>query len=158
MVRTTSAATSITTAVTTIRMVVERAFIRIYWQKLLICDYLQSITLLVHVHDLGLNTSAQLCTGPPATLTLGELHVTGMAPVEHVIWALLMHRLWACVIVATFCMPPPKIVKITSAATRTTTAVTTIMMVVASPFILKLWCRSFKNLLGFVHQLIEAEP
>jgi hypothetical protein len=61
-----------------------------------------------------------------------------------------MHKLLACAIVATFCMPPAKIVSITSAATRMTTAVTTMMMVVDSPFIHKLWWRSFKNLLHLV--------
>jgi len=98
----------------------------------------------VQVHVV-VNSWAQLCGFPPATLTLGELHVAGIDPVEQVIVALLVHRLWACVIVATFWMPPPKIVSSTSAATSITTAVTTISMVVDSPFMHIIWAQRFKN-------------
>ncbi len=85
------------------------------------------------------SVAAQLCGVPPATLTVSEFHVAGghaVLPLAvHVICALLKHRLSACVIVATFCIPLPKIVSITRAATRITTAVTTIRMVVERPFI-----------------------
>jgi len=87
---------------------------------------------------------------PSVYLFVGALHVAGQLPVPptpHEIWASLMHIVLPCEIVAIFCIPPPKIVSITKAATRITTAVTTIKMVVDSPFIHKLWWRSFKNLL-----------
>ena len=92
---------------------------------------------------------AQLWGFPPAILTVGEFHVAGGHAVpplaEQDIWALLKHKLCACVIVATFCIPEPKIVSMTSAATRITTAVTTIRMVVDSPFMHIIWGRAFKN-------------
>jgi len=100
-----------------------------------------------------LNTWAQLCGIPPAILTLGIFHVEGIVVpplAEQEICALLKHRLSAWVIVVTFCIPCPKIVRTTSAATRITTTVITSIIVVDSPFIHKLWWRSFKNPHGLI--------
>jgi len=57
------------------------------------------------------------------------------------------HNAFACEKSVTGFMPPLKMVRTTKAATNMTTAETTIRMVVDSPFIHKLWWRSFKNLL-----------
>ena len=141
-----------TTAVTTITIDVDSAFMLSYLA-------LHVGRLLAHVHSAS---SEQLFIVPSGNLFVAAFHVTGwfhmVAELQPLICPSAMHIVLPCEIVATFCIPPPKIVKITSAATRMTTAVTTIMMVVDSPFIHKLWWRSFKNLLGFPHQLIEAKP
>jgi len=75
------------------------------------------------------------------------VHVAGGHPIGQEMDASVEHMVWAWEIVATFCIPCPKIVRTTSAATRITTTVTTSIMVVDSPFIHIIWLQRFKSLL-----------
>ena len=99
------------------------------------------------VHVDGFTASSQL-VGTPLTFMFLLVHVDGIAFVTvHVFAPCCMHNAFAWEKSVTGFMPPLKMARTTRAATSITTAETTIRMVVDSPFIHKLWWRSFKNLL-----------
>ena len=94
------------------------------------------------------DTAVSQLVGTPLTFMLLLDHVVGIDLVmEHALAPCCMHTALAWEKSVTGFMPPLKIVRTTKAATNMTTAETTISMVVDSPFIHKLWWRSFKNLL-----------